>query len=88
LLVTERTERQHPVEALNTFEMFGRLGENKFRLGPDDELAENKIFTSKSALNWVIYDWSVRKNIQYWIQESCKTRFVIKYKEESFPWRL
>jgi hypothetical protein len=26
LLVTGRTERQHPVEALNNFEMFDRLG--------------------------------------------------------------
>jgi hypothetical protein len=28
LLVTERTERQHPVEALNNFEMFDHLGAN------------------------------------------------------------
>jgi hypothetical protein len=29
LLVTGRTERRHPVEALNNFEMFDRLGGNK-----------------------------------------------------------
>jgi hypothetical protein len=63
LLVTGRTERQHAVEALNNFEMFDRLGANESLLGLDDELAENKIFASKSALNWVICDWSVRKNI-------------------------
>jgi hypothetical protein len=41
--------------------MFDHLGANESRLGPDDELAENKIFISKSILNWVICDWSVRK---------------------------
>jgi hypothetical protein len=56
LLVTERTERQHPVETLNNFEMFDRLGANESRLGPDDELAENKIFASKLTLSWVICD--------------------------------
>jgi hypothetical protein len=53
--------------------MFDRLGVNKSLLGLDDELAENKIFASKSDLNWVIYDWIVRKNVQCWVQESCKT---------------
>jgi hypothetical protein len=67
LLVTGRIERQHLVEALNNFEMFDRLGANEFRLGPDNELAENKIFASKSVLNWVICDWSVVKtfNVGY-----------------------
>jgi hypothetical protein len=51
LLVTGRTERRHPIEALNNFEMFDRLGANEARLGLDDELAENRIFASKSALN-------------------------------------
>jgi hypothetical protein len=64
LLVTGRTERQHPVEVLNNFEMFDRLGANKVWLWSDDELAENKIFASKSILNWVIWDCSVRKNVQ------------------------
>jgi hypothetical protein len=36
--------------------MFDRLGANEVRLGSDDELAENKIFASKSDLNWIIYD--------------------------------
>jgi hypothetical protein len=63
LLVTGQIERQHPVEALNNFEMFDYLDVNESRLGLDDELAENRIFASKSALNWIIYDWSVRKNI-------------------------
>jgi hypothetical protein len=72
LLVTGRTERQHPVEALKIFDMFDRLGANEFRLGPDDELDENRIFASKLVLNWVIYDWSARKNIQYWVQKSYK----------------
>jgi hypothetical protein len=85
LLVDGRTERQHPVEALNNFEMFDRLCANESRLEHDDELAENKIFASKSALNWVICDWSVRKNIQCWVQESCKTRLIMKYKEDSCP---
>jgi hypothetical protein len=61
LLVTGQTERRHPVETLNNFEMFDHLGANEARLGLDDELAENRIFASKSAINWVIYDWSVRK---------------------------
>jgi hypothetical protein len=56
LLVTERTEIQYPVEVLNNFEMFDRLGANESRLGPDDELANNKIFASKSTLSWVICD--------------------------------
>jgi len=56
LLVTGRTERQHPVKVLNNFEMFDRLGVNESRLGSDDELPENKIFASKSVLNWIIYD--------------------------------
>jgi hypothetical protein len=34
--------------------MFDCLGANESRLGLDDELAENRIFASKSALNWVI----------------------------------
>jgi hypothetical protein len=51
LLVTGRTERRHPVEVLNNFEMFDRLGANEARLGLDDELAGNRIFASKSALN-------------------------------------
>jgi hypothetical protein len=51
LLVTGRNERQHPVEALNNFEMFDHLGVNEARLGLDDELAENRIFAFKSALN-------------------------------------
>jgi hypothetical protein len=63
LLIIGRTKRQPPVEALNKFEMFNRFGANKDQWGPDDELAENRIFASKSVLNWVIYDWSVRKNI-------------------------
>jgi hypothetical protein len=85
LLVTGRTERQHAVEALNNFEMFDRLGANESLLGLDDELAENRIFASKSALNWVLCDWSVRKNIQCFVQESCKTRLIMKCKEESCP---
>jgi hypothetical protein len=36
--------------------MFDHLGANESRLGHDDELAENKIFASKSALNWIICD--------------------------------
>jgi hypothetical protein len=56
LLVTGRTERQHPVEVLNNFEMFDRLGTDESRLGLDDDLAKNRIFTSKSALNWIICD--------------------------------
>jgi hypothetical protein len=47
--------------------MFDRLGANESRLGLDDELAENRIFASISALNWVICDWSVRKNVQCWV---------------------
>jgi hypothetical protein len=70
LLVTGRTERQHPVEPLNNFEIFDRLGANESLLDFDNELDENKIFASKSALNWIICDWSVRKNIQCWVQES------------------
>jgi hypothetical protein len=68
LLVTGPTKRQHLVVALNNFEMFNRLGANEARLGSDDELVENRIITSKSALNWVIYDCSVRKrtfNVEY-----------------------
>jgi hypothetical protein len=53
--------------------MFDRLGANESLLGSDDELAENRIFASKSALNWVICYWSVRKKVQCWVQESCKT---------------
>jgi hypothetical protein len=83
LLVTERIEWQHPVEALNNFEMFDRLGENKSRLVPDYELAKNRIFASKSALSWIICDWSVKKNVQCWVQESYKIRLIMKYKEES-----
>jgi hypothetical protein len=49
---------------LNNFEMFDRLGANEARLGIEDELAENRIFASKSTLNWVISDWNVRKNVQ------------------------
>jgi hypothetical protein len=56
LLVTGRTERHHPVKALNNFEMFDHLGANESLLVLDDELAENKIFASKSALNWVVCD--------------------------------
>jgi hypothetical protein len=52
--------------------MFDHLGANESRLGLDDELAENTLFASKSVLNWVIFNWSVRKNVQYWVQESCK----------------
>jgi hypothetical protein len=65
--------------------MFDCLGTNESRLGPDDELAENRIFASRSALSWVICDWSVRKNVQCWVQESYKTRLIMKYKEEGFP---
>jgi hypothetical protein len=36
--------------------MFDRLGANEARLGLDDELAENRIFASKSTLNSVISD--------------------------------
>jgi hypothetical protein len=53
--------------------MFDRLGANEFRLGPDDELAKIRIFASKSSLNWIIYDLSVRNNVQCWVQKSCKT---------------
>jgi hypothetical protein len=56
LLIIGRTERQHFVEALNNFEMFDRLGANEDRLRPNDELTENRIFVSKSVLNWIIYD--------------------------------
>jgi hypothetical protein len=47
--------------------MFDRLGTNESRLVLDDELAENIIFASKLALNWIIYDLSVRKtfNVGY-----------------------
>jgi hypothetical protein len=81
LLVTGRTERRYPVEALNKFEMFDRLGANEARLGLDDELAENRIFASKSALNWVIYNWSVRKNVQCWVQKRYKIQLIMKCKE-------
>jgi hypothetical protein len=47
--------------------MFDRLGANEARLGLDDELAENRIFVSKSALNWITFYWSVRKNVQCWV---------------------
>jgi hypothetical protein len=63
LLVTEKTERQYPVEALKIFEMFYSLSANNSRLGPNHELDENKIFDSKLTLNWIIYDWSVKKNL-------------------------
>jgi hypothetical protein len=53
--------------------MFDRLGANEARLGLDDELVENRIFASKSVFNLVICDWSVRKNVQCWVQESYKT---------------
>jgi hypothetical protein len=68
--------------------MFDRLGPNESRLGPDDELAKNRIFISKSALSWIIYDLSVRKNVQCWVQENYKIRLIMKCKEESCPWRL
>jgi hypothetical protein len=61
--------------------MFDRLGANESLLGLDDKLAENKIFASKSALNWVICDWSARKNIQCWVQESYKIQLIMKCKE-------
>jgi hypothetical protein len=77
LLVIGQTERQHPIKTLNNFEMFDRLGANKARLGPDDELAENNIFASTSALNWVICDWSVRKkSVQYLVQKVIKHDFL------------
>jgi MuDR family transposase len=88
LLVTGRTERHHPVEALNNFETFDRLSANESLLGLDDKLAENKIFALKSTLNWIIYDLSVRKNVQCWVQKSYKTRLIMKCKEKSCPWRL
>jgi hypothetical protein len=68
--------------------MFDRLYANESQLGPDDELAENRIFVSKSTLNWVICNWSVRKNVQCWVQENYKIRLIMKYKEESCPCRL
>jgi hypothetical protein len=68
--------------------MFDRLYANESQLGPDDELAENRIFVSKSTLNWVIYNWSVRKNVQCWVQESNKIRLIMKYKKERCPCRL
>jgi hypothetical protein len=68
LLITGRTKRQHIVEALNNFEILDHLGANESQLGPDDELAENKIFASKLSLSWIICDWSVRKNVQCWVQ--------------------
>jgi hypothetical protein len=46
LLVTGQTERHHPVEALNNFEMFDRLGANESLLGSDDELVITHIFSS------------------------------------------
>jgi hypothetical protein len=73
LLVTGRTERQHLIKALNNFEMFDRLDANESRLGPDDELNENRIFASKSILNWVICDWIVRKYVQCWVKKNYKT---------------
>jgi hypothetical protein len=63
--------------------MFDRLDANESRLGPGDELAENRICASKSALNWVICDWSVRKNIQCLVQKNYKTRLIMKCKEEN-----
>jgi hypothetical protein len=60
------------VEALNNFEMFDHIGANESRLGPDDKLAKNKIFVSKSTLNWVICDWSIRKNVQCWYKKVIK----------------
>jgi hypothetical protein len=65
--------------------MFDRLGANEFQLRSDDELVENKIFASKSVLSWIICDWSVRKNIQCWVQKNYKTRLIMKYKEKSCP---
>jgi hypothetical protein len=52
--------------------MFDYLDANEFRLEPDDELAKNRIFASKLALNWIICDLSVRKNVQCWVQKSYK----------------
>jgi hypothetical protein len=66
LLVTDRTERYHPVEALNDIKMFDYLGANEDRSRPDDKLAKNILFSSKSVLIWIINDWSVKKNIQCW----------------------
>jgi hypothetical protein len=60
--------------------MFDRLGENESRLGLDDELVENRIFTSKLTLNWVICDWSMRKNVQCCAQKGCKIRLIMKCK--------
>jgi hypothetical protein len=36
--------------------MFDRLGVNETRLGLDNELDKNRMFASKSTLNWVICD--------------------------------
>jgi hypothetical protein len=68
--------------------MFDHLGANESLIGLDNELAENKIFASKSTLNWVICDWSVRKNVQCWVQESYKIRLIMKCKERNCLLRL
>jgi hypothetical protein len=50
LLVTSRTERHHPEEVLNDIEMFDCLGANEGRSSPNDELAEDRLFSSKTTL--------------------------------------
>jgi hypothetical protein len=43
--------------------MFDCLGASEGRSRPDDELAEDKLFSSKASLIWIINDWSVKKNV-------------------------
>jgi hypothetical protein len=55
-LVTDRTERHHLVEALNDIEIFNCLGANEGRSRFDDELAEDRLFSYKAVLIWIIND--------------------------------
>jgi hypothetical protein len=80
LLVTDRTERHHSVETLNDIEMFDYLSAYEGRLKPDDELAEDILFSSKAVLIWIINDWSVKKNVQCWTQDSSKIKLIMKCK--------
>jgi hypothetical protein len=80
LFVIDRTERHHPVETLNDIEMFDYLCANEGQSRPDYELAKDRLFGSKSALIWIINDWSIKKNVQCWTQDSSKIKLIMKYK--------
>ena len=78
----------HPIPAFHDVSDFERGDVDFFGQKISGPLSENRVFKCKEDLKSAVQDYHIRKNIQFHVQNSSKTKYVVKCEDSRCYWRL